>query len=251
MKKVFLLSAAVLTAVSAFAFQPPRAAGPVSGGYQYWGVGAGYYQLPIASLNSHLKYNYNLTEGFNSNVMYVGLERGRMSHVASGLSAQFNSAGFSAFHYLLPQTITTPADSSGNTVDFTLRGWNMQWDGSSFDLLKSEKLVFTAGLGFCWGRTRIIRTDASGDTDYRNPYFNPMVRTELSVNLFDHISFGVRAAYRHDWSKTRWKIKEGNGPELPGTRLSGSMFGAFIAFSFASKDKDVPVPVETTPDAAD
>ncbi len=247
MKKVFFLSAAVFAAVSAFAFQPPKASGPVSGGYQYWGVGAGFYQLPIASLNSHLQYKYVMTEGFNSNVMYVGLERGRMSHVASGASVEFNSAGFTAFHYLLPQTIKS--DTTG--TEFTLSGWNMQWDGSSFDLLKSEKLVFTAGLGFCWGRTRIIKTDIGGETDYRNPYFNPMLRTELSVNLFDHLSFGVRAAYRHDWSKTRWKIKDGNGPELPGTRLSGSMFGAFIAFSFPSKDKDEPVPAEAAPDTAD
>ncbi|MGL5890831.1 MAG: hypothetical protein ACRC3B_13140, partial [Bacteroidia bacterium] len=225
----------------------PRAAGPVTGGYQYFGVGAGYYQLPIASLNAHLKYNFNLAEGFNSNVMYVGLERGRISHINS--SYEFNAAGMMGFHYLLPQTITTPADTSGKTIDFTLRGWNVQWDGSSFDLLKSEKVVFTAGLGFCWGRTRIIRTDATGDTDYRNPYFNPMVRTELSVNLFDHLALGVRAAYRHDWSKTRWKIKDGNGPELPGTRLSGSMFGAFIAFSIPGKEKGEEVaPAETTPE---
>jgi hypothetical protein len=237
MKHLFTLSIGVLMTTAILAFTPPAASLPM-GGSQYIGPGAGFYQLPIASLNAHLKYNLGLPTGFDGNVMYVGLDRGRYTQSDK---LELGMASLLTFHYLLPQTI------GPDSLNFTLQGYNMQYDGASFDFVPAKSVTFTAGLAWSWGRTQIIRKEAAGETNYTNPYFIPMVRTELNVTLFEHLTVGVRAAYRHDWSKTRWKIKDGNGPELPGTRLSGGMYGAFIAFSFGGDKTDEETTVQPAP----
>lgn len=238
MKKLYVVSTAIVLAAMSFGSTQVQAQNPLKGGMQYIGPGAGFYVLPIASLNSQIRYS-GFANGFESNVMYIGLERGRFNHVNAS-STEFNSATLLTFHYLMPQTIT---DSSR---EMTLGGWNMQYDGSSFDFISSRKVVFTAGLGWQWGRTKIVSNDGTGETVYTNPYFIPMVRSELSFTLFDRVTLGARAAYRHDWSKTGWRKKSGNGADLPGTRLSGGMYGAFIAFTFGSADQE-EAPAEVMP----
>jgi hypothetical protein len=238
MKKLYAVSTVFALAALSIVATTANAQNPLKGGMQYIGPGAGFYVLPIASLNSQIKYS-GFASGFESNAMYVGLERGRFNHLGTG-KTEFNSASLLTFHYLLPQTI------SDSTREMTLGGWNMQYDGSSFDFINSRKVVFTAGLGFSWGRTKIVSKDAAGETVYTNPYFVPMVRSELSFTLFERVTIGARGAYRHDWSKTGWRRKSGNGGDLPGTRLSGGMYGAFIAFTFGSADEE-DAPADTMP----
>lgn len=199
-----------------------------------YGIGGGIYQLPIASLNAHLSQGLGLRETFSGNVYYIGYDQGGYARAGDGPMVRVSS--LLNFHYLIPQKI------GGDSLNFTLRGYNMQFDGFSFNFLPSDRFIFTVGLGFTWGRVRIMREDASGKTDYRNPYFNPMLRSELSATLGERIVIGARAAYRHDWSKTRWKINAGSAGELPGTRLSGCMFGAFIAIRIAKENEESATP---------
>ncbi|MCU0435022.1 MAG: hypothetical protein MUC87_16310 [Bacteroidia bacterium] len=239
MKQLYTLSAAFTLATAALSVDAV-AQNPLKGGMQYIGPAAGFYVLPIASLNSQIMQS-GFSKGFDGNAMYIGLDRAKLSHVSQG--KEFNAATLLTFHYLLPQTI------SDSSREMTLGGWNMQYDGSSFDFISSRKVVFTAGLGWTWGRTKIVSNDAAGETVYTNPYFIPMVRSELSFTLFERVTIGARAAYRHDWSKTGWRRKSGNGGDLPGTRLSGGMYGAFIAFTFGKADKEETV-IDSPPPAA-
>jgi hypothetical protein len=201
-----------------------------------YGLGTGVYQLPIASLNTHISQGLGVKEEFSGNVYYVGLDQGgyTRSEIKGDLTIRISS--LLAFHYLIPQKI------GADSLNFTLRGYSMQFDGFSYNFIPSDRYLFTVGLGFTWGRVRIMREDASGKTDYRNPYFNPMIRSELSTTLGKHIAVGLRAAYRHDWSKTGWKVNAGSGAALPGTRLSGAMIGAFIAVRFEKSRLNISPP---------
>lgn len=189
----------------------------------YYGVGLGYRTLPIASINAFLSAQYNLA-GFQPQVFSFGAETGAMgAFVMNNLPS--TSEAF-AFHYY-------PAQSTGNASQtFKLSGYEFFFDGVSGDFIASEKIVFAAGLSWAFGRLKVVQQATTEESRFTNPYFVPVFRTEFIVLLGNHFLLGLRGLYRHDWSKTGWKQKQGTALPLPGTRLSGASATFFIAIPF-------------------
>jgi hypothetical protein len=195
----------------------------------YFAAAGGYYFLPIASLNSQLN-AIGIKPGFKNSAA-IGFDYGYKSDKGKKATV---TALFS-FHYLPTQYINTVTDS----IKFRLNGFNMQLDWLSFNWIKSDNLTLTGGLAWVYGRLR-VKQDSRITTISTNAYTGPEFRLEFNVRFLGHFYAGVRYAYRDDISKTGWKRTYenyllGNGSYvtgifLGGTRLSGTMIGAFIGF---------------------
>ena len=220
MKKILLPIAAMLLTLRAFAFYTPFSAmSGSSDSHGYNVIGAGYYFLPLASVNSQLG-----AEGFKSGFNHaigVGLEGCGTSPIQNMNSTEVL---YLSFHYLLPQEIT---DATG-LLKSKLNGYNAQFDIVGFNFVHSDNVILTAGLAWAFGRLKLTETDGSNTTTYINKYFAPQLRAEFSVRLGSSFYMGVRASYRDDITHTGWKKTGALAPDLPGTRLSGTMAGVFI-----------------------
>jgi hypothetical protein len=219
--KYILLSFALLFSCSLFAQKVDRdekvtVPDEIHG---YRGLAGGYYFLPIASLNEHIMYR-GASTGF-TNAIGVGYDRGWL-YTTPELEGRYLTA-FLSFHYLLPQEVKS------DSASFKLNGYNAQFDLLGWNFIGSDQVTITGGLAWAFGRLKMTEDEAGAVTKFTNPYFAPEARLEFNVRLGDHFHVGVRGAYRHDITKTSWK-RSGSASDLPGTRLSGTMAGAFIGW---------------------
>ncbi len=190
--------------------------------HAYWAAaGAGYYFLPLAPVNAQLG-AMGIKTGF-TNAIGLGIERG-YSVVTSKLSHAIT--GMMSFHYLLPQHIS----SSGDSLKASLNGYNAQFDLIGANFLKSETMTLTGGLGWAFGRLKLVENALSAKTTYLNKYFAPELRLEFNVRLAEHFFIGLRYAYRYDITRWRWTKSGSNTMDLPSTDMSGTTVGAFIGY---------------------
>ncbi len=179
----------------------------------------GYYFLPIASLNSQLS-TMGIKKGFG-NATGLGLDYGYQADEDETIN------GFFSYHYLLPQNISTP----DNSLKFRLNGYNAQFDLGSYDWVATDNITLTGGIAWSFGRLKATENSPQGTTTFTNKYIAPEYRLEFNVRLGGFFYAGIRYAYRDDISKTGWKRSGVESvPDLTGTRLSGTMLGAFIGF---------------------
>ncbi|HET6992809.1 MAG TPA: hypothetical protein VFJ43_15855, partial [Bacteroidia bacterium] len=114
--------------------------------HAYFAAGGAYYMLSLNEVNDHLSL-MGIKTGFQ-NAIGVGLERGyttvtsKLTHAVTGMIA---------FHYLLPQHLS----SAGDSIKESLNGYNAQFDFLGANFLKSEKVNLTAGLGWAFGRVKV------------------------------------------------------------------------------------------------
>jgi hypothetical protein len=131
-----------------------------------------------------------------------------------------------SFHYLIPQHFSNANDS----LKVSFNGYNSQFDLLGADVVKSEKITVTGGLGWAFGRIKVTEESAPGKSTFLNKYFAPEGRFECNVRLWEHFYIGLRYAYRADITKTRWTKSGVNTVDLPATNMSGTMLGAFIGY---------------------
>jgi hypothetical protein len=190
----------------------------------YFCASAGKYYLPLASLNEQLK-GMGTTSGFG-NANGFGVDWGYKTIYNSSSSFSGDVTGILTYNYLMPQKIS----SAGDSVKFQLNGYNMQLDWASFQWFGNDNITFTGGLAWAFGRLKVTENSAKGTTTYLNKYIGPEFRLEFNVRLADFFYVGLRYAYRDDITKTGWKKSGVDNPDLTGTRMSGTMIGAFIGF---------------------
>jgi hypothetical protein len=189
--------------------------------HSYFAIGGAYYMLPLTDVNHHLDL-MGIKTGFD-NAIGVGLERGyttitsKLSHAVTGMFA---------FHYLLPQHLSSPGDS----VKESLNGYNAQFDLLGANFLKSEKMVLTTSLGWAFGRLKVTENEGANKTIFLNKYFAPEIRFEYNVRLADHFYVGVRDAYRFDLTNPNWSRDGADMLNINQTKMHGNMFGAFIGY---------------------
>ena len=186
-------------------------------------AGAKYY-LPVASLNSQLK-TMGTSTGF-ADAKALGVDAGYKTDGSSSSGFSGKITGLLSFHYLQKQNISSPGDS----LKFTLGGYNMQFDWASFEWLGSDNFTLTGGLAWAFGRLKVTENTAQGTTTFFNKYVGPEFRLEMNIRLGGFFYAGVRYAYRYDFSKTGWTRSGINNADLTGTRLSGTMIGFFVGF---------------------
>lgn len=189
--------------------------------HKYWAAGASYYFLPLASVNAQLE-SMGLKNGFTS-AIGLGIDRGY-----STMTSKLNHAvtGMTSFHYLLPQALNSPGDS----LKATLNGYNAQFDLIGANFLKSEIITLTGGIGWAFGRLKLIENNLGAKTTYLNKYFAPELRLEFNVRFAEHFFIGLRYAYRYDLTKKSWSRSGASSQNLPSTDMSGTMVGAFIGY---------------------
>ena len=201
----------------------PSSASDMTDRHSYWGAAGAYYFLPLGSLNSQIS-TYGFSKGF-TNATAVGIDHGGE---ATSDKFKLPFVSYLSFHYLLPQEITSTLNSSDK---MKLNGYNFQFDFLAWNYLKSEQFSFTAGLAWAFGRLKVTENSPAGTTTFLDKYFAPQLRTEFNIMLGNHFYMGIRASYRVDVTKTGWtRSGIASAPDLPGTRLSGGMVGAFIGF---------------------
>lgn len=190
----------------------------------YFVPAASYHFLPLGSLNVQVK-SLGTSSGF-SNPIGLGIDYG--GHYSS---TRYDPGACSlySFHLLLPQTIKSANDS----IRFLMKGYNAQFDFINTDFVKTQRVTFTAGLSWSFGRLKVVEETAGASSSFYNPYFAPQLRTELTIWVSKHFVVGVRAAYRHDISKTGWKQTGAPRPDpLAGTRFSGTTAGFYLGYGY-------------------
>jgi hypothetical protein len=188
----------------------------------YWAVSGAYYFLPLASLNAQME-TMGFTKGFSS-AMSIGLDYG--GHFST---TRYNAGTCSlySFHMLMPQRISSANDS----IEFLMKGYAAQFDLLNLDFVETQKITVTIGLAWAFGRVKLVQETRGGSSSFYNSYFGPQLRTEFTGWIGKHLAVGVRAAYRHDWTRTGWKATGMVRSQSPaGTRWSGTSVGAYIGF---------------------
>jgi hypothetical protein len=188
------------------------------------GAGLQRYQLPFASVNAQVQQRFGLSGGFGAVLTYVGVECSAYNLIVNEIER--HASAYAGVYFALPQTI------SNDSIHMTLNSWQMQFDGFSFGFIQGGRVNLIAGLAWSWGNAYIRAQSADTIVKYENPFFAPMLRSELSVKPGKRLVTGVRAAYRHDISKTGWRKYGAGFVQLPGTRLSGGSVGLFFAIDF-------------------
>lgn len=190
----------------------------------YIAPAASYYFLPAASLNVQMK-SLGTTSGF-ANPIGLGIDYG--GHYSTARHDP-GACSLYSLHLLFPQEIRSANDS----IRFMMKGYSAQFDFANVDFVESQRVTFTIGLAWAFGRLKVVEETEGGSSSFYNSCFAPQLRTELTCWPAKHFAIGIRAAYRHDISKTGWKQTGAARPDpLAGTRLSGTTVDFYIGFGY-------------------
>ncbi|MDQ3110451.1 MAG: hypothetical protein M3R17_11205 [Bacteroidota bacterium] len=222
MKKILAYSFAFLFSVSLAAQEKVGDTPTAEETHNYFAGSFNYYFLPMASVKArYTALGVDMPDG--TMMIGVGLDRG-YNTITNKLDNGIT--GLLSFHYLLPQHFSNANDS----IKVSFNGYNAQFDLLGINFVKSEIITVTGGLGWSFGRVKVMEEIGGAKTTFLNKYFAPQGRFEFNVRFLEHFYIGVRYAYRADITKTRWTRTGVNSQDLQGVNMSGTMIGAFIGY---------------------
>ena len=190
------------------------------GGYDFT---LGFYQANFKNLNNHMHQlgakddfgNYYFTAGL-ATIIPVGGRYGE-------------SNGLVALSVFIPKKVNV-----GDSLQFSLSGYQMTTSFLERDILPSEKFDFVVGIGASWGGAFYKEKRMDQIDRYDNLFFSPLARAEFRY-VKKKLALGSRLTYRYDVTKSRWLSLYNDYPDIQGSKFSGIGFEIFIGLNLYPK----------------
>ncbi|MBS1635781.1 MAG: hypothetical protein JST26_07635 [Bacteroidetes bacterium] len=141
-----------------------------------------------------------------------------------------------SFQYFIPTNIQS------DSLRFSLSGFNAGFDFGKDLLYKSKKLDLLVCIGFKGGRLKLMREDqlSHAKSYYTNPYLAPLILIEPKA-ILGPLCISLKAEYLFDISKTGWKHKSKNMPDIPYSRFTGALLQLSLGYAIPYESRTATV----------
>lgn len=168
-----------------------------------------------------------LTLGASESISFEPLFKNARLNDGVGQGLFGHDLTFAAHGYIADKKRVT--DLSGNYYEYKLKGWEGMTSLVGLDFFANRNIDVLIGVGLSGGVLKLYQTNLADSVErkYINPFFGPMSRAELRVNL-GVVTIGGRLMYRYDITNDIWQRRSGGLNGIPGYKFRDTQFMIYV-----------------------